>query len=54
MVYTGATQNFILEGKAKKLGLMLKKDLGHMKVVNSKVFTTVGVAKQVMVKLGLW
>ena len=51
---TGATHNFIFEGEAKKLGLKLEKDLGRMKVVNFKAFTTVGVAKQVMVKLGLW
>ena len=54
MVDTGATHNFISKGKAKKLSLKLEKDLGHMKAVNSKAFTTVGVVKQVMVKLGSW
>ena len=54
MVDTGATHNFILEGEVKKLGLKLEKDIGRMKAVNFKTFTTVGVVKQVMVKLGLW
>ena len=54
MVDTGATHTFISEGKAKKLVLKSEKDLGRMKVVNSKAFNIVGVAKQVMVKLGLW
>ena len=48
MMDTGATHNFIFEGEAKKLGLKLKNDLGHMKAVNFKAFTTIGVAKQVM------
>ena len=54
MVDTGATHNFISEGEARKLGLKLEKDSGRMKAVNSKAFTTAGVAKQVVVKLGSW
>ena len=54
MVDTSATHNFIFKGEARKLGLKLEKDLGCMKVINSKAFTTTRVAKQVMVKLGSW
>ena len=54
MVDTGATHNFISKGEARKLGLKLEKDSGCMKVVNSKAFTTAGVVKQVLVKLGSW
>ena len=54
MVNIGATHNFIFEGEAKMLGLKLEKDLGHMKAINSKAFTTTRVVKQVMIKLGLW
>ena len=54
MVDTSITYNFIFEGEAKKLGLKLEKDSGHMKAVNSKAFTTTGVPKQVMVKFSLW
>ena len=54
MMDTSATHNFIFEGEAKELSLKLEKDLSHMKVVNSKAFTTAGVAKQVIVKLGSW
>ena len=36
MVDTGATHNFIFEGKVKKFSLKLKKDSWCMKVVNSE------------------
>ena len=51
MVDTGATHNSISKGEAKKLGLKLEKDSSHMKIVNSKAFTTIGMVKQVMIKL---
>ena len=54
MVDTGATCNFISEGEAKKLGSKLEKDLGRIKAINFKAFTTTGMEKQVTVKLGLW
>ena len=54
MVNMGATHNFISEGEAKKLSLKLEKDSGRMKAINSKAFTTAGVAKQVLVKPSSW
>ena len=54
MVDIVSTHNFITKGEAKKLGLKLEKDSSHIKTINSKAFTTVGVAKQVMVELGSW
>ena len=54
MVDMSAIHNFISKREAKKLGLKLKKDSGCMKVINSKAFTTVGVVKQVSIKLGSW
>ena len=54
MMIMGATHNFILEGEARNLSLKLEKNLSHMKVVNFKAFTTMGVVKQVLVKLGTW
>ena len=54
MVDTNATHNFISEGEVNKLGLKLEKDLGRIKAVNFKTFTTMRMAKQVMVKLFLW
>ena len=54
MMDTSTTHNFISEGEARKLGLKLEKDSGHMKVVNSKAFTTMGMVKQVTVKLDSW
>ena len=52
MVDTSATHNLISEGEAKKLGLKLEKDLSHMKIVNSKSFTTIRMVKQVTIKFG--
>ncbi|XP_062118644.1 uncharacterized protein LOC133832296 [Humulus lupulus] len=45
MIDTSATHNFISELEAKRLGLKLEKDAGHIKVVNSKALATKGVAK---------
>ena len=45
MIDTGATNNFVSEIEAKCLGLKLEKDVGRMKVVNSKALATTGFAK---------
>ncbi|XP_060673257.1 uncharacterized protein LOC125420382 [Ziziphus jujuba] len=54
MVDIGATHNFCSEIEARRLGLCLQKDAGQMKAVNSKTLPTVGLAKQVPLKLGTW
>ena len=55
MVDNGATHNFVSEAEAARLGLKLVgDDTGKMKAVNSKAMATVGAAKQVRVKLGMW
>ena len=54
LVDTSATHNFILEDELNKLSLKLEKDLGHMKVVNFKAVTIVGVVKEVVVKFSSW
>ena len=54
MIDTGTTYNFVLEVKAKCLRLKLKKDVGRMKTVSSKVLATTGLDKEVRVKIGTW
>ena len=54
MIDIGATHNFVFEVETKHLGLKLEKDVGHMKVINSKALATTRLAKQVCVKIGTW
>lgn len=48
----GATHNFVTDVEARRLGLTLKKESGHMKSVNSMPISDV--ARQVGTKLGDW
>lgn len=48
---TNATHNFCSKSEARKFSLSLHKDAGQMKAVNSKALPTVGLAKQVPLKL---
>ncbi|XP_062103538.1 uncharacterized protein LOC133814616 [Humulus lupulus] len=54
MIDTGTTHNFISELEAKRLGLKLEKDVGHMKAVNSKALATTRVAKGIKAKIDMW
>ncbi|XP_057959750.1 uncharacterized protein LOC131152113 [Malania oleifera] len=54
MVDTGATHTFVSQLEVWRLNLSLEKDTGRMKAVNSVTQPTMGVAKQVAVKLGQW
>ena len=54
MVDTGATHNFIADREAKRLGLILEKNLSRMKAVNSKAKRISGLAKGVPIKIGTW
>ena len=54
MIDIGTTHNFVSEVEAKRLGLKFEKDVGCMKVVNSKALVTTGLAKQVRVKFSTW
>ncbi|OMO54028.1 Aspartic peptidase [Corchorus capsularis] len=54
IVDTGASDLFVSEGGAKKLGLKVDKGQGWIKTVNSKETPTMGVAQGVELKLGAW
>lgn len=54
MVDMGTTHNFCLKNEARRFSLSLHRDAGHMKVMNSKALPTVGLAKQILLKLGSW
>ena len=54
MIDTGATHNFVSEVETKCLELKLEKDVGRMNAVNLKALATMGLAKQVCVKIGTW
>ena len=54
MIDTSVTHNFVSKVDAKHLGLKLEKDVGCMKMVNSKALATTRLAKQVRVKIGTW
>ncbi|OMO74467.1 reverse transcriptase [Corchorus capsularis] len=54
LVDTGASDLFVSEGGAKKLGLKVDKGQGWIKTVNSKEVPTMGVVQGVELKLGAW
>ncbi|PKI67971.1 hypothetical protein CRG98_011567 [Punica granatum] len=54
LVDTGASDLFISEEGAKKLGLRIEMIRGRLKMVNSKEVPTCGVAKDVDIWIGLW
>ena len=54
MIDTSATHNFVSKVEAKRLELKLEKDVGRIKVVNLKALATIGLVKQVRVKIGTW
>lgn len=54
MIDTGTTHNFISKAEAERLRLKIKKDISHMKAVNSKAMPTLGLSKGVPLKLGHW
>ena len=54
LIDSGATQNFIADQEARKLGLTIENDPKEMKSVNSEVLPIVGVSKRVPFKLGTW
>lgn len=54
LVDTGASELFMSEGAAKKLGLQVEKASGWIKTVNSKEEPIAGVAKRVELQLGSW
>ncbi|OMO77547.1 reverse transcriptase [Corchorus capsularis] len=54
LVDTGASDLFVSEGGAKKLGLKVDKGQGWIKTMNSKEVPTMGVAQGLELKLGAW
>ncbi|XP_022872717.1 uncharacterized protein LOC111391700 [Olea europaea var. sylvestris] len=54
MVDTGATNNFITEDEARRLGLTITKSGGLMKVVNSPSTPLGGIVQGVEIQLGTW
>ena len=54
MANISATHNFVFKGETKKLALKLETDSGCMETMNFKAFITIGMAKQVSMKLDLW
>lgn len=54
MVDTGATQHFIADQEARRLGLKLEKDASKMKAVNSAACPIAGLAKGVPIRVGSW
>ncbi|VFQ91468.1 unnamed protein product [Cuscuta campestris] len=54
LVDTGASNNFLREEEARKLGIDFKGERGWLKAVNSKPMATFGVAQDVKVSLGDW
>ncbi len=54
LVNTGATHNFISEGKAKRLGLKTERDTSRIKAVNSAAKPIHGIAKGVELQIGGW
>ena len=45
MIDTDVTYNFVSKVEAKRLGLKLKKDVGCMKMINSKALATTELTK---------
>ncbi|PKI58978.1 hypothetical protein CRG98_020623 [Punica granatum] len=54
LVDIGASNLFIFEEGAKKLGLRVKRTRGRLKMVNSEEVPTCGVAKDVDIRIGQW
>ncbi|KAL0448893.1 UNVERIFIED_CONTAM: hypothetical protein Slati_1445700 [Sesamum latifolium] len=48
MIDTGATHNYL----ARRLGLVLEKGVGRVKVINSAAQPIAGVAKSMLIKVG--
>ncbi|KAE8676710.1 hypothetical protein F3Y22_tig00111582pilonHSYRG00743 [Hibiscus syriacus] len=54
LVDTGATYTFISPEETKRCGLIVTKELGQMKTINSNTSTICGGVKRVSIKLGSW
>lgn len=54
LVDTGASNLFISEEGAKKLGLRVEKTKGRLKTVNSEEVPTCGIARDVSIRMGQW
>ncbi len=54
LVDTGASNLFISEEGAKKLGLRVEQTRGRLKTVNSKEVPTCGIARDVEIRIGQW
>ncbi|KAL5808962.1 hypothetical protein ACOSQ3_029653 [Xanthoceras sorbifolium] len=54
MVDTGATNSFVSEEEARRLGLKVSKETGWLKAVNSKARPLIGMARGVSISMGNW
>lgn len=54
MIGSAATHNFVTPGEAKKLGLLVKNDIGSLKTVNNTPWPVVGIARGVDLHVGKW
>ncbi|KAL5838445.1 hypothetical protein ACOSQ3_015614 [Xanthoceras sorbifolium] len=54
MVDTGATNSFVSEEEAMRLGLKVSKETGWLKAVNSKARPLIGMVRGVRISMGNW
>ncbi|KAK2975453.1 hypothetical protein RJ640_007799 [Escallonia rubra] len=54
MVDTGATHNYISSTEVERLGLTLEKGCGWVKAINSAAQPVTGIARSVLIKIGLY
>ncbi|KAK2987590.1 hypothetical protein RJ640_027891 [Escallonia rubra] len=54
MVDTGATHNYISSTEVERLGLTLEKGCGRVKAINSAAQPVAGIARSVLIKIGLY
>ncbi|KAL0378712.1 UNVERIFIED_CONTAM: hypothetical protein Sradi_3176700 [Sesamum radiatum] len=54
MVDTGATHNYLASAEVERLGLVVEKGVGRVKAINSAAQPIAGVAKSVLIKVGLF
>ncbi|KAL0445910.1 UNVERIFIED_CONTAM: Retrovirus-related Pol polyprotein from transposon [Sesamum latifolium] len=54
MVDTGATHNYLASAEVERVGLVLEKGVGRVKAINSAAQPIAGVAKSVLIKVGLY